>query len=229
MKSWTEAFGPLLQVYGSRKHPLDYQNKYQLVVMVVLSARDSDKHINKIAPKLFEAFPDMSALSQASAEDLYPYISEVTNFNNKGNWLLNMAGIIGEDAKIPDTLGELTKLSGIGRKSANVIIRESGGKAEGVIVDLHVLRVAPRLAVGAGTNPEKIEKHLMEAVPDPDLWNGLGMGISFLGREICRPKAPKCSQCVMNTACYYYYQVKQGKIPELPKKPFKKPLDFDEV
>lgn len=225
MESWTQAFEPLLQLYGTRKHPLDYQNRYQLVVMVVLSARDSDKHINSIAPRFFEAYPDMSALAQATPEDLFPYISDVANFNNKANWLVNMAKIIGEDAKIPTTLAELTKLTGIGRKSANVIIRESGGKAEGVIVDLHVLRVGPRLAVAAGTNPEKIEKHLMEAVPDPSLWNGLGMGISFLGREICRPTAPKCSQCVMNPACYYYYQVKQGKTPELPKKPMKRPLE----
>jgi endonuclease-3 len=210
MENWTTAFEPLLELYGSRKHPLDYQNRYQLVIMVILSARDSDKHINKIAPKLFEAFPDMSALAKATPEDLYPYISDVTNFNNKANWIVNIAQSIGTDENIPQTLDGLTKLTGIGRKSANVIIRESGGKAEGVIVDLHVVRVAPRIGIAKGTNPEKIEKQLMLAIPESEKWNQLGMAISFLGREVCRP-TPKCSICIMKAVCEYYQELKERK------------------
>jgi endonuclease III len=223
MEIWTTYFVPLIEQYRNKKHPLDYKNRYQLMVMVILSARDSDKHINNIAPKLFEAFPTLQSMSKVNPEDLYPYVSEVINYNNKANWIINIARLIGEDDKIPYTLAELTKLTGIGRKSANVIIRESGGKAEGTVVDLHVVRVAPRIGVGAGTNPEKIEKQLMEAVPDNNHWNDLGMCISFLGREICRPTAPKCSQCVMNVVCQYYGQIREGKEPQPVKVPMKEP------
>ena len=223
--NWTTSFEPLLQLYGNRKHPLDYKSLYQLVVMVILSARDSDRHINDISPKLFEAYPTMGALAKATPEELYPYINGVVNSSNKGNWLINLAQTIGEDEKIPTRLEDLTKLTGIGRKSANVIIRESGGMAEGVVVDLHVVRVAPRIGIAAGTNPEKIEKHLMEAIPNRDLWNGLGMGMSFLGREVCRP-TPKCSICIMNKVCQFYFQIKEGKTPEPAKKPMEAPLAF---
>jgi endonuclease-3 len=201
--NWPEYLEPLLKLYSKKKHPLDYKNKYQLLVMVILSAQDSDRHINGVAPTFFEAYPSVNQLAKATPEDLHRYISSVRNFDNKSKWLVKLAQMIGDDDKIPATLAELTKLPGVGRKSANVIIRESGGKAEGIIVDLHVLRVAPRLGIATGTNPEKIEKQLMETVP-AEKWNDVGMAISFLGREICRPTNPKCPLCVMNVVCAYY-------------------------
>jgi endonuclease-3 len=200
---WVKALKLLFEKYGNRKHPLLYKNKCQLVVMVVLSARDSDKHINALAPALFKAFPSMKDLSKAEPEDLYPYIDTVTNFSNKAKWIVSIAKIVREDNNIPTTLDELTKLPGIGRKSANVIISESGGKAEGVIVDLHVLRVAPRIGIATGTKPEKIEQQIMEKVPQ-QYWRQAGMGISFLGREVCRPTNPRCGECVVNSVCEYY-------------------------
>src|ERR1051326_6901212 len=102
--NWSEAIKPLLKKYKGTKHPLDYKNIYQLVVMVVLSAQDSDRHINQLAPKLFEAFPDMQALSKADAETLMPFVGDVRNFANKINWLLGMAQTIKEDENIPLTL-----------------------------------------------------------------------------------------------------------------------------
>jgi endonuclease III len=207
--NWTESLEPLLKQFGKRKHPLDYKNRYQLVVMVMLSARDSDKHINEVAVKFFEAYPSITQLGRATVEDLHQHLSSVANFGNKSEWLLKLAGMVGSDDKIPTTLEELTKLPGIGRKSANVIIRESGGNAQGIIVDLHVLRVAPRIGLAIGTNPEKIEKQLMEKIPQPR-WNEAGMAISFLGREICRPSKPKCPDCVMNPVCQYYQQEIKG-------------------
>lgn len=199
---WPEAVQPLLKKYKNTKHPLDYENIYQLVVMVVLSAQDSDRNINTLAPKLFEAFPDMKALSTATEETLHPLIGGVRNFGNKTKWLMEMAQRIKKDSNIPTTLDDLTGLPGIGRKSANVILRETGKPAEGVIVDLHVVRVAPRLGIASGTDPKKIEKQIMEALPQK-YWDA-GMAMSFLGREICRPTAPKCEICVMNKVCAYY-------------------------
>jgi endonuclease-3 len=200
--NWPEAFKPLLKKYKGKAHPLEYKNVYQLLVMVILSAQDSDKHINEVAPPLFKAFPDMKSLARADEESLFRYISKVRNFGNKTKWLIELSKKIKDDKNIPLTMDELTELPGIGRKSANVIMREAGVKAQGVIVDLHVLRVAPRLGIAAGTDPKKIEKQIMEKMPEKS-WGEIGMAISFLGRETCRPTNPKCNECVMNKNCAY--------------------------
>jgi endonuclease-3 len=200
--NWYEAIKPLLKKYKDKKHPLDYENVYQLVIMVILSAQDSDRHINKLAPGFFKAFPNMKALTGAEADSLFPFIGAVRNFASKAKWLVGLAQKIKKDKNIPLTLRELTELPGIGRKSANVIKRESGAPAEGVIVDLHVVRVAPRLGIASGTDPKKIEKQIMDAIPQKD-WDA-GMAMSFLGREICRPTNPKCEICVMNSVCAFY-------------------------
>jgi len=199
---WKTAFAPLIKKYKGKHHPLNYENLYQLLVVVVLSAQDSDKHINEIAPAFFKAFPDMPSLAKADAESLYPFIGKVRNFGNKTNWLLKLAQIVKTDKNIPLSMEELTKLPGIGRKSANVIMRGAGVKAEGVIVDLHVVRVAPRIGIASGTDPKKIELQIMQHIPEKD-WGEVGMAISFLGREICRPTNPKCGDCVMKSACAY--------------------------
>lgn len=198
---WPKAIQPLLKKYKKTKHPLEYKNIYQLLVMVVLSAQDSDRNINKIAPKLFEAFPNMKVLSSASEETLFPFISKVRNFANKAAWLIEIASTIRQDKNIPLTHEGLTSLKGIGSKSANVILREAGKPAEGVIVDLHVVRVAPRLGIATGADPKKIEKQIKEILPQKN-WDA-GMAMSFLGREICRPQ-PKCEICLMKGVCAYY-------------------------
>src|SRR5208337_2281413 len=191
---WKAALKPLIEKYRGRKHPLDYGNTYQLLVMVVLSARDSDKHINQLAPALFAAFPTMAKLATASFEKLMPLIESVSNFRTKAEWLLEIAKALKTDDAIPLTMEGLVALKGVGRKSANVIMSQSGAPAEGVIVDLHPLRVAPRIGIAQGTTPEKIEKQLMEKVDAHD-WHALGLALSFLGRETCRPTEPRCPEC----------------------------------
>lgn len=199
--NWTKAIQPLIRKYKGKKHPLDYHNNYQLLVMVILSARDSDKHINQIAPALFKAFPDMQKLSKATPELLHPYIGKVRSFRNKAVWLVDLAKEVKQDKNIPLTLDALIELQGIGRKSANVILREAGAPAEGVMVDLHVVRVAVRLGISSSTDPKKIEKQVMDVLPQK-YWDA-GMAMSFLGREICRPK-PECEICLMKNVCDYY-------------------------
>jgi len=199
--NWVEAIKPLLKKYKGKKHPLDYQNVYQLVVMVILAAQDSDRHINEVAPELFKAYSNMKSLSKATTDDLLKYIGKVRASRNKSKWLVGIAQKIKDDKNIPLTQETLTELPGIGRKSANVIMREAGAAPEGVMVDLHVVRVAPRLGIASGTDATKIEKQLMQVLPKKD-WDA-GMAISFLGREICRPK-PKCEICLMRPVCTYY-------------------------
>jgi endonuclease-3 len=208
--NWPEAIKPLLKKYKNQKHPLDYKNNYQLLVMVVLSARDSDKNINNIAPDLFKAFPTMEALSKSTPKQLQKHISKVRSFGVKSNWLIGIAKEIKKDNAIPFEIEDLIALPGIGRKSANVIRREAKKTPEGVIVDLHVVRVAPRLGISKGTDPKKIEAQIMEILPKSQ-WDA-GMAMSFHGREICRPK-PLCEMCFMRNVCQYYQEVLKGKPP----------------
>jgi endonuclease-3 len=203
---WANKLEPILIKYKDKKHPLDHHNLYQLLVMVVLSAQDSDAHINKIAPALFNAYPNMESMAVSNIEALIPYISSVRNFGNKGKWLLEIAKAIQKDENIPLTMDGLVSLKGIGRKSANVIMREAKVPAEGIIADLHVIRVAPRIGLITETKDGiKAEKQLMQVFPK-EIWGEIGMAISFLGREICRPQ-PKCEECPINEICNYYNTV----------------------
>lgn len=204
---WGKALKPLIAQYKDKKHPLDYHNLYQLMVMVVLSAQDSDAHINKLAPTLFEKYPNLKALAKAEKDDLEPFIGKVRSFDKKADWLIGIAKELKEDKNIPTVMKDLVALKGIGRKSANVIMREAEVKAEGIMVDLHVLRVVPRLGISQALTGDKMEKDLMAIIPQ-DMWGEVGMAISFLGRETCRPTNPKHSECVLNKDCEYCQQHK---------------------
>lgn len=202
LNEWAEKLEPILTKYKGRKHPLEYQNLYQLMVMVVLSAHDSDVNINKISPSLFEVYPNMNSLTISHVDELIPHISKVVNFSNKAKWLIETAKTIKKDENIPLTMDGLTALKGIGRKSANVIMREANISAQGIIADLHVVRVAPRIGLIPETKDRiKAEKQLMQMLPK-EIWGEIGMAISFLGREICRP-IPKCKECPIQDICQY--------------------------
>lgn len=202
MVNWNKELKPLLKLYKGRRHPLEYRNAYQLLVMVVLSAQDSDRHINSIAPALFAQFPDMKALAKADDAAIRAAITGVRGAGKKAAWLKAIATSVKQDSGIPQTLDELVQLPGIGRKSANVILRELGLEAEGIMVDLHVVRVAPRLGLATGSDPKKIELQMMDVL-DRKLWGDAGMALSFLGRETCRPTNPQHDQCVMRDVCAY--------------------------
>jgi endonuclease-3 len=203
---WEAKLKPILKKYKDKKHPLEYQNTYQLLVMVILSAQDSDANINKIAPALFEKFPTLKSLSKTDSETLKTYISKVRNYPTKAGWLLEIAKTIQNDEDIPLTMQGLTALKGVGRKSANVIMRETNQPAEGIIADLHVIRVAPRIGIiKESKDGNKVEKDLMQVLPK-SIWSEIGMAISFLGRETCRPK-PKCEECLLTDICLYYNTV----------------------
>lgn len=208
--NWPEALLPLIKKYKGRKFPLDYHDVYQLVVMVVLAAQSTDAQVNKVAPGFFASYPDLATLAKATPEMLFPSLAGIRNFAHKASWLVGIAQKIKTNKSIPLTLDELVELPGIGRKSANVILREAGKAAEGVIVDLHVVRVAPRLGIVKEEDPKKIEEKLMKILPKEE-WDA-GMAMSFLGREICRPK-PECEICLMNKVCAYYQRSQKAKKP----------------
>jgi endonuclease III len=211
---WPVAIKPLLKKYKNTQHPLEAANPYQWIVMVVLSAQSTDKVVNLIAPEFFKAFPNLKSLSKADAGSLFPYISKIRNFRHKAQWLVQTAKAIKSDNKIPLDIESLVELPGIGRKSANVIRRGAKVSPEGVIVDLHTIRVANRLGIVNTTTPEKIEKELMEILPKNE-WDA-GMSMSFLGRDICRPQ-PQCPICLMKKVCAYYNGWKTGSIVKKKK------------
>jgi len=198
---WPKAVLPLIKKYENEKHPLDAGNLYEMLVMVVLSARSNDKLINSIAPEFFGVYPNMSSLAKATADDLKPLLAKVINSANKAKWLIEIATIVKADKNIPLDIDKMVELPGIGRKSANVIKRFAGAPYEGIIVDLHVVRVSQRLGIATSDNPVKIEEQMMKVLPQKE-WEA-GMSMSFLGRDICRPK-PLCEECLMNKVCAYY-------------------------
>ena len=200
---WAQAIKPLIKKYKKKKHPLDYKNIYQLLVMVILSAQSSDEQINKIAPEFFKSFPNLKSLYKGTPEMLIPYISKIRGHRKKADWIISIANQLKNDKNIPLTMQALVDLQGIGRKSANVIMREAGVMSEGVIVDLHVVRVAQRLGIATSEDPKKIEQQIMKVIPQKD-WGETGMAISFLGRETCRPSHPEHEECVMRSVCAYY-------------------------
>ncbi|MES1224242.1 MAG: endonuclease III, partial [Bacteroidota bacterium] len=152
---------------------------------------------------LFKAFPTMRKLSKATPDIIIEYIKGVRGFIKKANWISEIASLLKEDKNIPMTMSELTSLPGIGRKSANVIMREGGKKAEGVVVDLHVVRVANRLGIASDVKPDKLEKQIMEAI-ETKQWGEIGMALLFLGRDTCRPTDPTHSECIMKNNCSFY-------------------------
>jgi endonuclease-3 len=208
--NWAEALKPLIERYRGKKHPLNHHNNYELVVMVILSSQATDERVNQLSGPLFAAYPTLTEMAEANSLDLLKYVSAVRGSIKKSHWILDFARKLGRDDKIPKTMKELTAHKGIGRKSANVIIRESGGTAEGIIVDIHVLRVAPRIGVVKGDDAVKIEKQLMDAIPK-NYWNDIGMAFSFLGREMCRPTDPNCPECPVNEVCSFYEREKKRR------------------
>ena len=198
---WPVAIKPLLKKYKNKKHPLDAATLYQWIVMVVLSAQATDNLINQLAPDFFKVYPDMKALSKADPKSLFPLLSKVRNFAHKAQWLVSIAKEIKTDNNIPLEMDALVELPGIGRKSANVIRRGANATPQGIIVDLHTIRVANRLGIVNTDNAEKIEKQLMELLPEKQ-WDA-GMAMSFHGREICQPE-PKCPICFMKPVCAFY-------------------------
>ena len=208
-ENWKENLEPLIDKYKGRKHPLNYNNSYQLLIMVILSAQDSDANINNITIPFFEKHPNLESMSNSSIEEINPYFTKVKNYPTKTTWIYELAKFLKTDNNIPTNLTDLISLKGIGRKSANVILRETNQKTEGIIVDLHVIRVVPRIGLTSKyEDGNKIEKLLMQQLPY-EIWDEIGMAISFLGREICRPTNPKCDDCPINTHCNYFRNLKQ--------------------
>ncbi len=186
---------------------LQYENPYQLLVAVILSAQCTDKRINMVTPALFAAFPEPAKLATASFEDVEPYIRSVTFANNKTRHLIGMARMLHEQYQdmVPDNIEELVKLPGVGRKTANVIISVVFNKP-GMAVDTHVFRVSARIGLTRNAkNPFQAETQLTSHIPARLLpiahhW------LILHGRYCCTARNPNCTKCGLIDACKFGQQ-----------------------
>ncbi len=184
---------------------LNYENPYQLLIAVILSAQCTDKRVNLVTPELFRKFPTPEVLAKAEFEDVEPLIRSVTFANNKTKHLLGMAKMLVEQygSEVPDTVDELVKLPGVGRKTANVItsvIYEQPNMA----VDTHVFRVSARIGLTLNAkNPLQAEQQLIKHIPK-ELVHLAHHWLILHGRYTCLARRPKCEECGIKPACKYY-------------------------
>jgi endonuclease-3 len=181
---------------------LDHRNAYQLLVATILSAQSTDKVINTITPAVFARYPDPAALAAADPAELEPMIFSSGFYRNKAKHLIAMArGVVERHGgTVPDTMEGLVDLPGVARKTANVVLGSVFGKNEGVVVDTHVARLAPRLGLTAETDPSKIEQDLMRIVPR-DQWSIFAQRLIWHGRRVCHASKPDCEHCVLAPHC----------------------------
>lgn len=183
---------------------LIYDNPYQLLVAVVLSAQCTDKRVNMTTPQLFELYPDMESLSEADAENLLSVIKSISYPNNKTKHLIAMAQKVMSDfgGKIPMTVDELVTLPGVGRKTANVITSVIDNQPN-MAVDTHVFRVANRIGLVNAKTVLEAEKQLIKHLPK-DLVHVAHHWLILHGRYICVARKPKCPICPLRPACKYF-------------------------
>ncbi len=182
-----------------------YDNTFQLLVAVILSAQCTDKRVNQTTPSIFEKYPDAESLSKATFDELFPLIKSISYPNNKTKHLIGMGNMLMQkfDGTVPMTVDELVQLPGVGRKTANVItsvIDEQPNMA----VDTHVFRVSARLGLTSNAKtPLATEKQLIKHIPEKYIHKAHHWLILH-GRYTCTARSPKCSQCGLNIVCKFY-------------------------
>jgi endonuclease-3 len=188
--------------YPDAKCSLDHRNAYELLVATILSAQCTDVRVNMVTPSLFARFPDPEALAEADREDLEKRIQSTGFFRNKAKSLLGMARALVDKhrGRVPDTMDELTKLPGVGRKTANVVLGNAFGRNEGIVVDTHVTRVSFRLGLTRETDAVKIEQDLIKIIPR-EKWTQFSHLLIFHGRQICVARRPLCEKCPLWDLC----------------------------
>ncbi len=184
------------------KLELNFSNPLELLVAVILAAQEADKKVNEVTESLFKKYKSCEDYLRVPLEELEKDISSINYYRNKAKYIKSACQKIMEEfgGKVPDTMEDLVKLPGIGRKSANMILYNAFRKNEGIAVDRHVARVSQRLGLTKESKPEKIEKDLMEQVPR-ELWGKFSNLLILLGRYICTAQKPKHFECPLYDLC----------------------------
>lgn len=191
----------LKKEYPDAKCSLDYDTPLQLLVATRLSAQCTDARVNLVTPALFARFPDAESLAGAEVSEVAEYIKSCGLYKTKSKDLVAMAKMLVGDfgSEVPDNIDDLTKLPGIGRKTANLICGDVYGKPA-VVVDTHCIRITTRLGLHKETDQRKIENALRKLLP-PEESNDFCHRIVLHGRAVCTARSPKCKDCCMNGFC----------------------------
>ena len=189
------------QRYGTEKEGFFHEEQWQLLAAIMLSAQSTDKQVDEALPGLFGRFQKAEELAEASLEEIESYIRSVGLYKNKAKNLKKCCGQIVNDygGQVPETIDELLKLAGVGRKTATLYLADAYG-IPGVTVDTHVFRISRRLGWAKGKNPVEVEKELEKVLP-VDHWNRINFQLIYLGREICTARKAKCELCPLEEWC----------------------------
>lgn len=201
----------LEKIYPDVKCSLNYTKPYELLFSARLSAQCTDARVNIVTQTLFEKYPTLESFASAELSELEEIVKPCGLYKTKAKSIKEMAVMLVEDfgGEIPQTMEELLKLPGIGRKTANLMMGDVWGKPA-IVTDTHCIRITGRLGLTRNTEPAKVEKDLIKVIP-PEVSSHFCHQIVQFGRDICRARGPKCTECTLNYFCAYYSKNKGGK------------------
>lgn len=197
-----EVLERLHEEYPDTTISLNFSNRLELLVAVILSAQCTDERVNKVTANLFEKYDDAADYAAVEQDELAEDLNSVTYYNNKAEYIRSACQqILDEhDGEVPDTMSALTDLSGVGRKTANVVLQHGHDVVEGVVVDTHVQRLTRRLGITENERPEVIEQELIEIAPESE-WQVLTHLFISHGRAVCTARNPDCAECLLADIC----------------------------
>src|SRR3712207_1331091 len=203
-----EVMSRLKEAYPDARTELTWEDPLQLLVATMLSAQSTDARVNEVTEGLFRKHRTAEDYAEADLAELEEEIRPIGFFRNKARSIRSMARALVEEheGEVPCTMEELVALPGVGRKTANVVLGNAFGVDEGVVVDTHVRRLSNRLGLSKENEPEKIERNLLEIVPEKErtLFSHL---LIFHGRRVCKARKPDCPNCVLNHVCLSAFRV----------------------
>jgi len=200
-KKRAQLLATLAELYPDPRSELHFTNDFELLIAVVLSAQCTDVKVNQVTPTLFAKYPDAKYLACAKLKDVEAIIRPINYYKTKSKNIIATSEILSSTYKgrVPRTHDELTALPGVGRKTANVVLGETGA-VPALPVDTHVFRVAHRLGLSEGKTPEAVERDLMKQFPSSE-WRSLHHRLIFHGRRVCKARNPACGGCALRQLC----------------------------
>ena len=190
------------ELYPSPTPALNFDNPFQCVIAVALSAQTTDANVNKVTPELFSKWPTPQDMAQADPDEVEQIIWSIGFHRNKSRNCVNCAQMIMSDfvGEVPHTMGELQKLPGVGRKTANIVMNECFDRVEGIAVDTHVFRLAHKLRFSSKKTPSEVEQDLLAIIPRK-LWKNVNSQWIRFGRQYCIARRPRCDECPLLDIC----------------------------
>jgi endonuclease-3 len=199
----------LRNLYPEVKTQLLHDSPFQLLVATILSAQCTDKQVNRVTKVLFNHLKTPADFARVPIKEIETFIRATGFFHNKAKNIKSCSKLLLEahNGRVPDTMEDLLKLPGVGRKTANVVLGAAFGIA-GVVVDTHVARISVRLGLTTNKDPVKIEFDLMKIIPQK-AWNDFSLQLIFFGRETCTARKPRCPVCLLAKLCPYPHKTEQ--------------------